>query len=208
MRSIVNGVTDHKTVGLQYAVTSLIFLFAGFVLMLLMRWQLAWPGQPLPPWLAPMVGDANAPAGIMLPEFYNQLVAMHGTVMIFLAVVPLATGGFGTLLVPTMIGAPGMTLPRTSALAYWLYVSGGLLMIGSFFVTGGAANSGWTSYPPLAVLATGGQTWWLVAMSFVSRRRPSAYRAGALVLIVVTLAVLGTFAAFAMRLWGAEQSQP
>jgi len=175
MRSIVNGVTDHKTVGLQYAVTSLIFLFAGFVLMLLMRWQLAWPGQPLPPWLAPMVGDANAPAGIMLPEFYNQLVAMHGTVMIFLAVVPLATGGFGTLLVPTMVGVPGMTLPRTSALAYWLYVSGGLLMIGSFFVTGGAANSGWTSYPPLAVLATGGQTWWLVAMSSVSRRRPSAY---------------------------------
>ena len=53
--------------------------------MLLMRWQLAWPGQPLPSWLAPMVGDANAPAGIMLPEFYNQLVAMHGTVMIFLA---------------------------------------------------------------------------------------------------------------------------
>ena len=53
-------------------------------------------GQPLPPWLAPVLGAANAPGGIMLPEFYNQLVAMHGTVMIFLAVVPLATGAFGS----------------------------------------------------------------------------------------------------------------
>ena len=93
MRSIVIVVTDHKTVGLQYAVTSSFFLFVGFVLMLLMRWQLAWPAQPLPPWLFPMVGDANAPGGILLPESDNQLVAMHGTVMIFLAVVPLATGG-------------------------------------------------------------------------------------------------------------------
>lgn len=162
------GVTDHRTVGLQYAVTSSFFLLVGFVLMLLMRWQLAWPAQPLPPWLSPMVGDANAPGGIMLPEFYNQLVAMHGTVMIFLAVVPLATGAFGTLLVPRMIGAPGMALPRTSALAFWLYAVGGGLMIASFFVTGGAANSGWTSYPPLAILATSGQTWWLIAMVFVS----------------------------------------
>ena len=83
--------TDHTTVGLRYAVTSSLFLAVGFVLMLLMRWQLAWPGQPLPAWLTPLLGDANAPGGIMLPEFYNQLVAMHGTVMIFLAVVPLAT---------------------------------------------------------------------------------------------------------------------
>jgi len=161
-------VTEHRTVGLQYAVTSSIFLAVGFALMLLMRWQLAWPGQPLPPWLAPLLGDANAPGGIMLPEFYNQLVAMHGTVMIFLAVVPLATGGFGTLLVPRLIGAPGMTLPRTSALAFWLYAAGGGLMVASFFVPGGAANSGWTAYPPLAVLATSGQSWWLVAMIFVS----------------------------------------
>jgi cytochrome c oxidase subunit 1 len=118
--------------------------------------------------VVPLLGDANTPGGIMLPEFYNQLVAMHGTVMIFLAVVPLATGGFGTLLVPRLIGAPGMTMPRTSALAFWLYAVGGVLMIASFFVPGGAANSGWTSYPPLAILATSGQTWWLVAMVFVS----------------------------------------
>ena len=160
--------TDHRTVGLQYTVTSLLFLLVGFLLMLLMRWQLAWPGQPLPAWLAPLVGTANAPGGILLPEFYNQPVAMHGTVMIFLAVVPLAVGGFGTLLVPGMIGARGLALPRVSALAFWLYLAGGLLMLAGFFVEGGAANSGWTSYPPLAVLATSGQTWWLLGMIGVS----------------------------------------
>ncbi len=159
--------TGHRTVGLQYAVTSLLFLLAGFLLVLLLRWQLAYPGQPLSPWLASMLGSANAPGGIMLPEFYNQLVAMHGTVMIFLAVVPLSAGAFGTLIVPSLIGAPGMALPRTSALAFWLYAAGGLVMLASFFVEGGAANSGWTSYPPLSVLATPGQTCWLAGILLV-----------------------------------------
>lgn len=153
--------------GLQYAVTSVLFLLAGFLLMLLMRWQLAYPGQPLPPWLTAMLGESNAPGGIMLPEFYNQLVAMHGSVMIFLAVVPFAAGAFGTLLVPPMIGAGGMAYPRTSALAFWMYAGGGLVMLASFFVEGGAANSGWTSYPPLAILATSGQTFWLVGILLV-----------------------------------------
>ncbi len=174
------GVTAHKTVGLQYAVTSSCFLGIGFLLMLLMRWQLAWPGYPLPAWMAPLLGDANAPGGILLPEFYNQLVAMHGTVMIFLAVVPMAAGAFGTLLVPPLIGASGMALPRASATAFWLYAAGGLVMVASFFVPGGAANSGWTSYPPLAVLATSGQTWWLVAMGLVS----ASAVLGAIVMIV------------------------
>ncbi len=159
--------TGHRTVGLQYAVTSLLFLLAGFLLVLLLRWQLAYPGQPLSPWLSSMLGEANAPGGIMLPEFYNQLVAMHGSVMIFLAVVPLAAGAFGTLMVPPLIGAPGMSLPRTSALAFWLYAAGGLVMLTSFFAAGGAANSGWTSYPPLAVFATTGQTLWLTGIVLV-----------------------------------------
>ncbi len=64
----------------------MVFLFVGFALMLLMRWQLAWPTAALPSALAAMVGENNAPGGYMLPEFYNQLVAMHGTIMIFLAV--------------------------------------------------------------------------------------------------------------------------
>ena len=156
--------TDHKTVGLQYGVTALGFLLVGFLLMILMRWQLAWPGQPLPPWLAATLGEANAPGGIMLPEFYNQLVAMHGTVMVFLAVVPLAAGAFANYFVPIMIGAPEMAFPRLNALSYWLYLVAGLIMVASFFVEGGAARSGWTSYPPLAVIETAGQNFWLIGI--------------------------------------------
>src|SRR5688572_28483214 len=159
--------TDHKTIGLQYAFTALAFLLIGFLLMLVMRWQLAWPTSPLPPLLARAAGEANAPSGYMLPEFYNQLVAMHGTVMIFLAVVPLLAGAFGNYLVPLQIGAPEMAFPRWNATSYWIYLAGGVVMLGSFFVEDGAANSGWTSYPPLAVLATEGQNLWLVGIFLV-----------------------------------------
>src|SRR5688572_7267990 len=132
--------------------------------MILMRWQLAWPGQPLPSWLAMWLGEANAPGGIMLPEFYNQLVAMHGSVMVFLAVVPLAAGAFANYFVPPMIGAEEMAFPRLNALSYWLYLAAGLIMVSSFFIEGGAARSGWTSYPPLAVIETRGQNFWLVGI--------------------------------------------
>ena len=156
--------TDHKTVGLQYGLTALAFLLVGFILMLLMRVQLAWPGHALPSWIAMFLGEDNAPGGVMLPEFYNQLVAMHGTVMVFLAVVPLAAGAFANYLVPEQIGAPEMAFPRLNALSYWLYAIAGVIMIASFFVEGGAARSGWTSYAPLAVTEPGGQSFWLVGI--------------------------------------------
>ncbi len=155
--------SDHKTIGLAYGVTAAGFLVVGFLLMLLFRWQLAWPGQPMPIATA-IFGETNAPGGILLPEFYYQLVAMHGTVMIFLAVVPFATAGLGTYLVPLQIGASGLAFPRLSLLAFVVYAAAGLLMVASFAMPGGAANSGWTSYPPLAILASSGQTAWLAGV--------------------------------------------
>jgi cytochrome c oxidase subunit 1 len=155
--------TDHKIIGLQYALTSLCFLLFGFGLVLLIRWQHAYPGQALP-LLGNWLGEQNAPGGILLPEFYNQLGAMHGTIMVFLGVVPLAFGAFGNYVVPLQIGAPDMAFPRLNMASYWLYAAGGVLMLASFFVPGGAASSGWTAYPPLADFAREGQTWWLVAM--------------------------------------------
>ncbi|HEX8173137.1 MAG TPA: cbb3-type cytochrome c oxidase subunit I [Thermoanaerobaculia bacterium] len=156
--------TDHKWIGIQYAVTALTFLLMGFSMMLLMRWQLAFPGRPFPALIAKFLGQSNAPGGVMLPEFYNQLGAMHGTVMVFLAIVPLAVGAFGNYVVPLQIGAPDMAFPKLNMMSYWLYLPGGLLMLSSFFVPGGAPNSGWTSYPPLSVIATHGQTVWILAM--------------------------------------------
>jgi cytochrome c oxidase subunit 1 len=157
---------DHKVIGLQYLITSLLFLFVGFMLMMLMRWQLAYPGQPIPI-IGNWLGEMNAPGGIMLPEFYNQLGAMHGTIMVFLGVVPLAVGAFGNYIVPLQIGAPDMAFPKLNMASYWTYLVGGMTMLSSFFMPGGAANSGWTSYAPLSVIATTGQTVWLIAMVFL-----------------------------------------
>jgi cytochrome c oxidase subunit 1 len=158
--------TDHKVIGIQYAITGMLFLLFGFGLMMLMRWQLAFPGQPIPV-VGRWLGQANAPGGVMLPEFYNQLGAMHGTIMVFLGVVPLAVGGFGNFVLPLQIGAPDMAFPRLNMASYWFYFVGGVVMLASFFAPGGAANSGWTSYAPLAVIATQGQTWWLIGMVFL-----------------------------------------
>src|SRR3990167_10261876 len=83
--------TDHKVVGIQYGITALFFLLFGFCLMLLMRWQLAYPGTPIP-WIGRWLGENRAPGGVVLPEFYNELGAMHGTIMVFLGVVPLLVG--------------------------------------------------------------------------------------------------------------------
>ncbi|MFQ5745359.1 MAG: cbb3-type cytochrome c oxidase subunit I, partial [Acidobacteriota bacterium] len=154
---------DHKVIGLQYGFTSLCFLLFGFSLMLIMRWQLAHPGSPLP-LIGGLLGRSNAPGGIILPEFYNQLGAMHGTIMVFMGVVPLVVGAFGNYVVPLQIGAPDMAFPKLNMASYWAYFLGGVTMLSSFFVPGGAANSGWTSYPPLADIATTGQTWWLFGM--------------------------------------------
>ena len=157
---------DHKVIGVQYGITALLFLLFGFTLMMMMRWQLAYPGQPIP-LIGQWLGEANAPGGIMLPEFYNQLGAMHGTIMVFLGVVPLAVGAFGNYVVPLQIGAPDMAFPKLNMASYHSYFLGGVIMLASFFVPGGAANSGWTSYAPLATIATEGQTFWLIGMIFL-----------------------------------------
>ena len=103
----------------------------------------------------------------MLPEFYNELGAMHGTIMVFLGVVPLAVGGFGNFVLPLQIGAPDMAFPKMNMASYWFLFLGGVTMLASFFVPGGAAQSGWTSYAPLAIIAGTGQTMWLIGMIFL-----------------------------------------
>src|SRR3954467_9586539 len=158
--------TDHKVIGIQYGLCGLTFLFAGFCLMMMMRWQLAFPGQPLPV-LGKILGETAMPGGVMAPEFYNQLGAMHGTIMVFLGVVPLAVGAFGNFVTPLQIGAPDMAFPRLNMASYWVFLPGCIAMISSFFMPGGAAQSGWTSYPPLSDIAPSGQTMWCFAMVLI-----------------------------------------
>ncbi len=172
--------TDHKIIGIQYGLTALSFLFFGFCLMLCMRWQIAHPGQAIPlvgGLIHAAVGDAapavkDAAGAIigygMSPDLYNSFGAMHGTVMIFLAIVPLAFGAFGNYVVPLQIGAPDMAFPRVNMASYQFYVIGGIIMFTSFFIPGGAAQAGWTSYSPLATaVPTHGQAFWIVGMVFL-----------------------------------------
>src|SRR5437867_7659854 len=159
--------TDHKIIGIQYGVTGLFFLLFGFCLMLMMRWQIAHPGEPVPlvgPLLASIFGDVAA-KGIVSPDLYNSFGAMHGTIMVFMAIVPLAFAAFGNFVVPLQIGAPDMAFPRVNMASYQAYVIGGLIMFVSFFIPGGAAQAGWTSYSPLSTaIPTDGQTFWLIGM--------------------------------------------
>jgi len=167
---------DHKVIGIQYLITSFLFLLVGFAMMLLMRWQLAipTPGDDFDPeklgmmrgllnWLFP----ESMPFGFMDPVFYNQLGAMHGTIMIFLGIVPLGVAAFGNFVMPLQIGAPDMAFPRLNMMSYWIYLVGGIVLLSSFLAPGGAPQSGWTSYAPLSIVAPPGQTFWLVGMLIV-----------------------------------------
>jgi cytochrome c oxidase subunit 1 len=167
--------TDHKVIGIQYGITALLFLFFGFLLMAAMRWQIAYPGQPIPvagkiiQWILGEEGKVMIPGGIMSPDLYNAFGAMHGTIMVFLAIVPLAFAAFGNYIVPLQIGAPDMTFPRINMASFQCFFMGGVVMLASFFIPGGAARSGWTSYSPLASMAdlanrVDGQTFWLLGM--------------------------------------------
>ncbi|MCY3704986.1 MAG: cbb3-type cytochrome c oxidase subunit I, partial [Gammaproteobacteria bacterium] len=128
--------TDHKIIAIQFLLMSLFFLVVGGLLAAMIRWQLGFPSEPMPGgMLLPDEMMAPTPAGaIMLPEFYNSLVTMHGTIMIFFAIMPLLVGVFGNLLIPLQIGADDMAFPRLNMASFWMAFPAGLLMLVSFAV--------------------------------------------------------------------------
>jgi cytochrome c oxidase subunit 1 len=145
--------TDHKVIGIQFLFMSLFFLFLGGLLAMVIRWQLAWPSNadmPLPG--AGLLPETMVSGGIILPEFYNAAVTMHGTIMIFFAIMPLLVGVWANYLIPLQIGADDMAFPRLNMASFWIAVPAGLMMLASFFVEGGPANAGWTAYAPLSTI--------------------------------------------------------
>lgn len=168
--------TDHKTIGIQYGITAMLFLAFGFYLMMVMRWSIAYPHQPLPDWMGWIFTDNWKSRwlqdGKVTGETYNMFGAMHGTIMVFLGIVPLGFGAFGNYVTPLQIGAVDMAFPKLNMISYWSYLAGGLVMCASFFMESGAAKSGWTNYSPLAGFADGqivnqwlaGQTQWLIGL--------------------------------------------
>ena len=160
--------TDHKVIGMQYGFCGLAFLFFGFCLIATMRWSMAYDGQAVPfvgPLLEALLGNNVAPGGVMSAELYNVFGAMHGTIMVFMGIVPVAFAAFGNYVVPLQIGAVDMAFPRVNMASFWAFFLGCVIMTVSFFIPGGAAQAGWTSYSPLAsVIPTDGQTYWLIGM--------------------------------------------
>ena len=151
---------DHKVIGKQYLFYALFMLVIGGLLATLVRWQLAWPGRPIA--FMGKLAPEGMPNGQMLPEFYNSLFTMHATIMIFFAIMPILIGAFGNFVVPLQIGARDMAFPTLNMFSFWTAVPGAVLILWSFFVTGGAAQSGWTSYAPLSAVQPKGQTLWLL----------------------------------------------
>ena len=131
MLSSVLRTTDHKVIGRMYMVTSLAFFAVGGILALLMRTELARPGQQF-----------------LSPEQYNQIVTMHGTVMLLFFATPIVFA-FANLVLPLQIGSPDVAFPRLNAFSYWLYLFGALVAMSGFLTPGGAADAGWTLYSPL-----------------------------------------------------------
>lgn len=166
--------TDHKIIGIQFLVTTLLMLLLGGALALAVRWQLAFPWSSLPI-LGRLIPEFAAQGGQMSAEFYTMLFTMHATVMIFLVIIPILAGAFGNFLIPLMIGADDMAFPTLNMLSYWFMWPAIACFLISFVAGGVTAGpaAGWTSYPVLAVLkesAPGSgpaQTWWLLGVTFV-----------------------------------------
>ncbi|WP_240615779.1 cytochrome c oxidase subunit I [Nakamurella deserti] len=137
--------TDHKTLGLMYITTCMVFFMIGGVLALLMRAELARPGLQF-----------------LSTDQYNQLFTMHGTVMLLFYATPIVFG-FANFVMPLQIGAPDVAFPRLNAFSYWLFLFGALIAMSGFFTPGGAAAFGWTAYTPLSSVehspGVGGDLW-------------------------------------------------
>jgi len=123
--------TDHKTIGHLYLITSFAFFLIAGVMALLMRAELARPGLQ-----------------IMDNQQFNQLFTMHGTIMLLLFATP-SFAGFANELMPLQIGSPDVAFPRLNMLSYWLFLFGGLIVLGSLLVPSGPAAYGWFAYAPL-----------------------------------------------------------
>jgi cytochrome c oxidase subunit 1 len=162
--------SDHKSVGLRYLTLAVLALMVGMSLSLVMRWQLADPAHDFG-WLERVL-PAAAPAGAMAPEFYLALVTMHGTIMVFFVLTTAPIGGLGNYMLPLQLGAARTALPWLGALSSWLSVAAFAILVGAFFVEGGAPTAGWTAYPPLSALGAragpgqgGGMDLWIASIA-------------------------------------------
>ena len=134
--------TDHKTIGKQYIFTGIFMAVFGTAWSIMIRLQLAWPEGTWP--ILSKIAPGLYEGGVLLPEYYLSLITMHGTIMIFFVISFALVSGLGNFIIPLHVGARDMAYPFLNMLSYWTIVPACLLMLGSFFVPGGAAAAGWS----------------------------------------------------------------
>src|SRR5438034_2156961 len=140
---------DAKVIAVQYAITAIGIGLVALVLSGIMRLQLGFPHV----------------FSFITPNNYLQFVTMHGMIMVIYLLTALFLGGFGNYLIPLMVGARDMVFPYVNMVSYWVYLFAVLLLMASFFVPGGPTGSGWTLYPPQAILSgTPGANWGIILM--------------------------------------------
>ena len=133
-RTIVKWMTstDPKVIGNLYLITSFLFFIVAGAMAMVIRAELARPGLQL-----------------VSNEQYNQMFTMHGTIMLFLFATPLFVG-FANAIMPLQIGAPDVSFPKLNLVGYYLFLFGGLTVVGGFLTPDGAASFGWFAYAPLS----------------------------------------------------------
>jgi cytochrome c oxidase subunit 1 len=160
---------DHKVIGKQYLGLALVAVCTGMVLSWLMRFHLAFPTAAVPGLGA--IAKSSAPGGVITPEYYLQLMTMHGTIMVFFVLTTAPFAGFGNFVLPIQIGAEDMAFPRFNMMSFWITFVAFAVLVTAFFVPDGPPLSGWTSYAPLSALGKGagpgqglGQTLWAISI--------------------------------------------
>ncbi|MDE2398402.1 MAG: cbb3-type cytochrome c oxidase subunit I, partial [Burkholderiales bacterium] len=130
--------TNHKDIGAMYLIFGLTMLMTGGAMALAIRAELFQPGLQL-----------------MQPEFYNQLITLHGLIMVFGFAMPVATG-LANYMLPMILGAPDMALPRLNNWGFWILPPAAVMLVlpfvlGMFGIGSGAVDTGWTMYAPLSI---------------------------------------------------------
>jgi cytochrome c oxidase subunit 1 len=138
---------DHKVIGKQYYALALVAAFVGMFLSWLMRIHLAWNNAAIPG--LQLLSKTGAPGGVMTPEYYLQLMTMHGTIMVFFVLTTAPFAAFGNYFLPIQVGAEDMPFPRFNMMSFWVTFTAFLVLMSSFFIGDGPTLGGWTQYAPL-----------------------------------------------------------
>jgi cytochrome c oxidase subunit 1 len=138
---------DHKVIGKQYYALALVAALTGMVLSWFMRIHLAWNNAAIPG--LQLLSKTGAPGGLMTPEYYLQLMTMHGTIMVFFVLTTAPFAAFGNFFLPIQVGAEDMPFPRFNMMSFWVTFTAFLVLMSSFVLGDGPTLGGWTQYAPL-----------------------------------------------------------